>query len=297
MPDKSRSSRWLLTAWLALALAMSANASFIYVIGPDQNFVPNQLYLCSADCSNSLGLLGDGVTYGFNGGLAQNGFGLNLYAIANDPSGASSLFTMSLSGMNSLVGAPGSLGSGFTGGLAYDGANFFALASDGTGSFGVYQVNVVTGTASPLGVTVGTGFHGFTFNLLDGMFYGIASDDTGESFLYRWHLSGGTLTNFTQVAGLGPGFGGLSYDIGRNSLWTIGNVSNAVSVLSEYSLTGAPLSSTALGDGYSEVAAVLPAIEGHESPEPATAVLTVAALAVLGCSKIRGNAVTQKERQ
>jgi hypothetical protein len=254
-----RSLPALVLGALFLAAVSPAHASITaYVISGDPNnsFVPDQL--SSLDFSNqvvtNIATLGDG-SLGFNGGFTTGPSGV-LYAIANDFSGASSLYSVQRNGTIALIGAQGGLGLGFLGGLTWDPAksNFYAAALDPFGNTTLYSITT-GGTATALVQTLPAGFSGVAYDSANSLFYGIATDNTGLSTLYDFSPG----SSSTSLATLGFGFGALSYDSINNVLWAVSPVNNAGSQLYRISPAGVesgPLMT--LGDGYVEFASAVP---------------------------------------
>ncbi len=267
-----RAGVWVL---LALLPAAAAEGATLYAIGSDPNtFVPDQLTLADtgAQSVTTVATLGDG-SLGFNGGLVFGPGGL-LYAIANDSSGANSLYQVQSNGALSLVGPAGGLGSGFLGGLAFDPLDglFYAAVNDSSGNSSLYSI---TGAGMPtaLGQTLGTGFSGIAFDSANGLFYGIGNDNTGLSTLYQFSTAGPV----TPVSPLGFAFGGLTYDSAADSLWAISPVANSGAQLFQITSAGslsAPL--LTLGDGFFELAAPT-----ASAPEPGNTIAIAVGLLML----------------
>ena len=247
---------------LVSAAVPRAHGATLLAIGSDPStFVPDQLTLANivAQTVTPLATLGDG-SLGFNGGLTF-GPGSGLYAIANDSSGAGSLYLVQLSGTLLLVGSPGGLGFGFYGGLTFDPQDglFYAAVNDPSGNTSLYSVTAA-GVSAPVGQSLGTGFSGLAFDPANGLFYGIGNDNNGLSTLYDFSLFGPV----TAVAPLGFGFGGLTYDAAGDLFWAIAPVSNSGARVFQIATGGAesgPL--LTLGDGFVELAA-----PAASAPEP-----------------------------
>ena len=265
----------------AVAAVSSAQAASFFAIGPDPTtFGPDQLMsvTLAPPAVNTVATLGDG-SLGFNGGLTEGPGGV-LYAIANDSSGAGSLYTAAADGTLTLVGTAGGLGFGFLGGLAYDPANstFYAAVNDSGGNATLYSITS-GGVAASTGIGLGTDFSGLAYDAASSLFYGIGNDNSGFSTLYDFSLAGPV----NSVAGLGFGFGALTYDAANDVLWAIDPVNNAGSQL--FQITGggsvsAPL--LALGDGFSELA-VVSGSTGTQTPEPSTPAAIGGGLVLLSC--------------
>jgi hypothetical protein len=263
----------------AAAVVPHAGAATFFAISADLNtFVPNQLSSVTSapQAVVPAATLGDG-SLGFNGGLTT-GPGGALYGIANDSTGAGSLYSIQSDGTLSLVGAAGGLGFGFLGGLAFNPGNstFYAAVND---TLGNTTLNSITTGGSPtaLGVSLGTGFSGLAFDTANSLFYGIGNDNTGFSTLFSFTEAGPVNT----VGGLGFGFGALTYDAAGDVLWAIGPVNNSGSQLFQVSPAGA-LSAPffTLGDGFVELAVTQAPAVG--SPEPGVTAMTGAGLIGLG---------------
>ena len=269
----------LVVVALTAAAMPQANAATFFAIGADLNtFVPNQLssVTSSPQAVTPLATLGDG-SLGFNGGLTT-GPGGTLYGIANDSTGAGSLYTIQSNGTLSLVGAAGGLGFGFLGGLAFNPgvSNFYAAVNDPLGNTTLDSITT-GGTPTALGVSLGTGFSGLAFDTANGLFYGIGNDNTGFSTLFSFTQAGPVNT----VGGLGFGFGALTYDAASDVFWAIGPVNNAGSQLFQISPAGAlsaPLFT--LGDGFVELAVTQ--APAPASPEPEVIAMTGSGLIGLG---------------
>lgn len=253
--------------------------SFLSISGdPNNNYVPDQFSSVTYPSGSvtTIATLGDG-SLGFNGGLTV-GSGGTLYAIANDSSGNSSLYTVQTSGSTALVGSAGGLGSGFLGGLAWDSVNstLYAASLDALGNTTLYSITIA-GVATSTGLALGTGFSGLTFDSTNGLFYGIGNDNTGFSTLYDFSLGGPV----TSVVGLGFGYGALTYDAANDVFWAIDPVNNAGSQLFQISSAGVvsgPLFT--LGDGFVELA--VGSGTGAGVPEPSAAVTLGAGLILIG---------------
>src|SRR5262249_49931436 len=135
----------------------------------------------------------------------------SFYAVRNPADGQSTLnrFDPSAGAFRSVL----DLGTGFTGGLAYDqfDGTFYAIADDGTGPT-LFQIalgtRTVTPTTSLASVTTGT-FAGLMFDPFDGNLYATAIDRDGISTLYRISPTGGFAV--ASLFTLGTGFtGGLA---------------------------------------------------------------------------------------
>jgi hypothetical protein len=256
-----------MAALIALLAASSpGNAStLLWTISGDPNdsYVPDILstVVPGVQPVTEVARLGDGSVYAFNGGLT---FGSGaLYGIANDSSGASSLFQIQPTALT-LIGSAGGLGSGFFGGLTWDSQNstFYAAVLDDQGNTTLDSISG-GGVATALGKSLGTGYSGLAFDSTNNLFYGIGNDGSGASTLYDFSIDGAV--NF--VAGLGFGFGGLTYDAANDVFWAIDPVNNEGSELLRITPAGVetiPL--LMLGDGFVELAAAPAA-----APEPGTA--------------------------
>jgi hypothetical protein len=262
-------------AW-AVVVVSQAHATSLFAIGADPNtFVPDQLasVKTSPPGVTTVATLGDG-SLAFNGGLTVGPGGL-LYGIANDSTGAGSLYKIQSGGALSLVGAAGGLGFGFLGGLAYNpGTNTFYAAINDSGGNSTLDSITTSGTAASLGLNLGTGFSGLAYDKANGLFYGIGNDFTGFSTLYDFGLGGPVNT----VGGLGFGFGGLTYEAANGVFWAIAPVNNAGSQLFQLSPAGT-LSSPffTLGDGFVELS-----VAPVAAPEPAVSATVGAGLLLLG---------------
>jgi hypothetical protein len=263
----------------ALFLPLVHATSFVSISGdPNNSFVPDQLssVTYAPGSATTVATLGDG-SLGFDGGLTVGSGGV-LYAIANDSSGASSLYTVQSNGTTTLVGSSGGLGSGFLGGLAWDSANstLYAAVLDPFGNTTLDSISG-SGVATSTGLTLGTGFSGLAYDSANGLFFGIGNDNTGFSTLYDFSLGGPV----NAAGALGFGYGALTYDAANDVFWAIDPVNNAGSNLIQISPAGAasaPLFT--LGDGFVELAIAQAPFTG--TPEPAGAVMLGAGLILIG---------------
>ena len=129
----------------------------------------NQLYGIRADSSGvadlvvfdllaqtvtSVGV--NGLPVGLLGGLAGGPSAGKLYSLHNDGFGASTLYEIDLAAKTAIPMAI-SLGSGFTGGLAFDGSLFYALASDVNAGSTLYSFGL-SDPAPTVRFAVGTGY-------------------------------------------------------------------------------------------------------------------------------------------
>jgi hypothetical protein len=267
--------RYLATALFALAFISQIKASVLYAVGPDVNFTPDQLarVVTSPASVTGVGGMGDG-SLAFNGGLTF-GFGGKLYGIANDSTGASSLYSIDpTNGAITLVGSAGGLGFGFLGGLAWDSANstFYAADLDALGNTTLFSITTA-GVAASTGKSLGTGYSGLAYDSANNTFYGIGDDSLGNSTLYDFTLLG----SVNSVASLGSGWGGLTYDPALNVFWAISPVSNVSSQLFQITPGGAESSAfLTLGDGYVELAVA------QGTPEPSSELLIGTGLIMAG---------------
>lgn len=269
-----------LLALAAMALVPAWGSAALLTIGPDDGFVPRvltQLPTSAPISGTALSTLGDG-SVGFNGGLASDGSGL--FAIGNDSSGASSLYSMTAGG-GSMTPVGSGLGSGFYGGLAYratgSGGDLFAIASDSSAASTLYKVT--GGSATAVGSGLGFGFYGgLTYNADDGLLYAIAGDTFG---VQRVLMSIDAVTGVATTAfNLGDGTigfnGGLAYDADADRFFVIGNDSLANSSLYSFTLSG-PGSVSAIGSsfgqGFLNASLVLLPDGGTPVPEPSTLML------------------------
>jgi hypothetical protein len=268
----------MVVAWVAAAVPLAHAGSFVAISGdPNNSFVPDQFssVTLSPQAVTTVATLGDG-SLGFNGGLTT-GPGGTLYAIANDSTGAGSLYSIQSNGTVSLVGSAGGLGFGFLGGLTYNPGTsaFYAAVQDSLGNDTLESIST-GGVATATGLALGTGFSGLAYDTGDGMFFGIGTDGTGFSTLYDFSLSGPVMA----VGGLGFGFGALTYDATNNVFWAISPVNNAASQLFQISPAGvvsAPFFT--LGDGFVELAVAQ--VSTAATPEPATTITLGAGLILM----------------
>jgi hypothetical protein len=230
-----------LTKWVALAalvLAPAWGSAALLTIGPDSSFVPRkltQLPTSAPVAGTALATLGDG-SVGFNGGLAHDGSGL--FAIGNDSSGASTLYSMTTAGGSLTAVGPGLLGLGFYGGLAYrSGGGLYAIASDSLAASTLYQVT--GGSATAVGSGLGDGFYGgLTWNADDSQLYAIAGDSLGVQWsLVAIDADTGAATLLFALGDGSIGFnGGLAYDAAADRFFVIGSDSLANSSLYSFTL-------------------------------------------------------------
>lgn len=149
--------------------------------------------------------LGEGVV-GMTHRSSVDGF----YAVSTSSTGESTLLLVTPTGSAGVVGAPGSLGIGFIGGLAFGSSTdlLYGIAAD---LFGVPRVlnaiDLDAGTATAL-FELGDGSLAFNGGLayddVAGEFRVIGSDFTGASSLYSFDLSGAT--SLAALGGIGPGY-------------------------------------------------------------------------------------------
>jgi hypothetical protein len=146
------------------------------------------------------------------GGLALDLADRLLYAVTSTDAGLSTLDRFDPSAGTFLPVLR--LGTGFTGGLAYDANNgdFYAIADDGSNS-ALYQIDLGAGAVTPvanLGPESAAFFAGLTFEPADGKLYAAGSDGHGSSTLYR--ITPGGAFAVTPLFVLGTGFtGGLAF--------------------------------------------------------------------------------------
>lgn len=268
-----------LTKWVALAalvLAPAWGSAALLTIGPDSSFVPReltQLPTSAPVAGTALATLGDG-SVGFNGGLAHDGSGL--FAIGNDSSGASTLYSMTTAGGSlTAVGSPGLLGSGFYGGLAYrSGGGLYAIASDSSGKSTLYDVT--GGRATAVGSGLGDGFYGgLTWNADKGQLYAIAGDTFGvPRSLVAIDAGTGAATPLFALGDGSIGFnGGLAYDAAADRFFVIGNDSAVSSTLYSFTLDGAGILTAidaSFGQGFLNASLVLLPDGDQPVPEPPT---------------------------
>ena len=269
-----------LTKWVALAalvLAPAWGSAALLTIGPDSSFVPReltQLPTSAPVAGTALATLGDG-SVGFNGGLAHDGSGL--FAIGNDSSGASTLYSMTTAGGSlTAVGSPGLLGSGFYGGLAYrSGGGLYAIASDSSGKSTLYDVT--GGSATAVGSGLGDGFYGgLTWNADKGQLYAIAGDSLGVPWLVAIDADAdaGAATPLFALGDGSIGFnGGLAYDAAADRFFVIGSDSLANSSLYSFTLAGlvsVTQIGSSFGQGFLNASLVLLPDGDQPVPEPPT---------------------------
>jgi hypothetical protein len=179
-------------AWAAVVIPQAHATSFFTISGdPNNSFVPDRFSFVtlSPQSVTYVATLGDG-SLGFNGGLTT-GPGGTLYGIANDSTGAGSLYSIQSDGTLSPIGAADGLGFGFLGGLAYNPGNwtFYAPVEDSLGNSTLDSITA-GGAATVAGLTLGTGFSGLAYDTANGLFFGIGNDFTGFSTLYEFSLAG-----------------------------------------------------------------------------------------------------------
>jgi hypothetical protein len=150
------------------------------------------------------------------------------------------------------VGAPLALGTGatgFAGGLAWNGAGFYGLESDGLGSTNL--VSITTGGSITSLFPVGAfGYGGLSF--LGPELYGIRTGSLGDPELVQFDLVNQTL-NLVTVTGLPQGqYGGLSNGPAANRLYTLHNDGFGASSLYEIDLAlgTAAVQPITLGSGF-----------------------------------------------
>jgi hypothetical protein len=253
------------TLTILTAVIPSAHAStmLLTISGDPNNFFVPEL-LSSVDVAATTVTNGPalgGGSLGFNGGLTT-GPGGALYGIANDSTGAGSLYTIQLAGSISLVGSVDGLGFGYLGGLAFDAANstFYAAVNDQLGNTTLSSITTA-GLSTPLGQNIGVGFSGLAYDSSNGLFFGISNDINGLSQLWDFTLGGSP----NLVASLGYGYGALTYDPTNDVFWAISPVNNASSELIEITASGIQTNQFVLGDGFVEMAV---AQSSATTPEP-----------------------------
>ncbi len=261
-----------LVAITALALAPAWASAELLTIGPDDpnSFFPvpralTQLPTSAPVSATPVATLGDG-SIGFNGGLAYDGSGL--YAIGNDWSGASTLYSMTTTGAS--LTSVGALGSGFYGGLAHRSGALYAIGSDGFGASTLYQVT--GGSATAVGSGVGFGFYGgLTYNADDDLLYAIAGDSSSvQRALYKVDVTSGAPTFLFNLGDGSIGFdGGLAYDDSADLFYAIGSDSFANSGLYSFTLAGNG-AVTAIGSSFGQgfVNRSLAMLPGDVTPVP-----------------------------
>jgi hypothetical protein len=290
-----------------------AAATALFTIGPDD---PNALFpvpreltaLSTAGVASPVAALSDG-SLAFNGGLAfRPATGPDadrLYAIANDSSGQSTLYRLDLNGAN--LTSVLSLGSGFTGGLAYDpgGDALYAIQTDlsflAPPSSSLYRIDLgVSPTLNPLGplsgIYGGGAGGGLTFDGNDGMLYAIAWD----AFGIPRTLSeiDPTPASDTPVFDLGAGdlafSGGIAYDAVGDSFYAIANDFLANSTLTTFALpdagaytpVGPSFGQGFLNTGLALAPNVVPP-PPRPAPEPPGLALMLLGMAALGVGRLR----------
>lgn len=185
-------------------LAYSAGTSRFFAIGND-GFGSSSLVSFSAAAPGVFSLNQSLAVGGFTGGLALNGS--TLYAVSTDPSGASALYSMDLSGGNlNLVGA---LSGALYTGLAYDpdDGHLYGIAAD---AFGVgrslRRISLAGGVTDDEVFQLGDGSAAFNGGLAyddqSDLFQVIANDMLANSSLMAFDLSGAA-----SLSALGASFG------------------------------------------------------------------------------------------
>jgi hypothetical protein len=179
------------------------------------------------------------------GGLTVDTTNGVLYAISNTDAGVSTLnaFDPASRTFQPVL----RLGTGFTGGLAYDAndGNFYAIADDGASS-SLYQINLGAGTVAAvadLGPLSQAFFAGLTFDPFDGHLYAAGNDSDGASTLYQ--ITPGGALPVVPLFSLGTGFtGGLAVATGafagalRGEIVGIAGDGSGSAVLNTISLSG-----------------------------------------------------------
>jgi hypothetical protein len=289
----------LIASAAAVAVPVAARADALFTIGPDAGFVPrvlNQLPATAPVGAAPLATLGDG-SIGFNGGLAYHTGSALLYAIGNDFSGGSTLYSMTtLGGSLASVAA---LGAGFNGGLAYNPAdgNFYAVANDMFAASFLYKVTAA-GVATALGTgPLGFGFYGgLTYDADNGNLYAIAGDLLGVMrSVVEIDIATVTATPLFELGDGSLSFnGGLAYDDAANLFYVAGNDFLANSALFSFTLGGggadlAPIG-TSFGQGFLNIGlALAPEVTPPSVSEPPMLSL-IALVALLGLVTMRLNA-------
>jgi len=290
----------------AIALATS-----LFAIGPDNpnaTFpVPRELTaLSTSGAAAPVAALSDG-SLAFNGGLAfRPATGLDpdrLYGIANDSIGQSTLYSLSLNGTNLTPVL--SLGSGFTGGLAYD-PGTDALYAIQTGlsflsppSSSLYRIDLggsvsMTALGGLGGIYGGGAGGGLTYDANDGMLYGIAWDALGtpRSLNTIDPASGSETPLFDLGTGNLAFNGGIAYETTGDFFYGIANDFLANSTLMTFSLAGAGTyapSGPSFGQGFLNTGlALAPDLQPPQPmPEPPLIALMLLGIAALGVARLR----------
>lgn len=224
----------------------------LYTIGADDpgSLFPVPRALTPLSTAGTVGAgtnLGDG-SIGFNGGLAFRPGATPvddlLFTVGNDSSLASSLYSVGTdgAGLTPVLG----LGSGFTGGLAWHGAEqaFYTIASDLFGASALYRIPTAGGISGVDFVgDLGFGFiGGLTFNEDNGKLYAISTDLLGVPRVLSAITLGPTLSVDTVFTFAGSGFavnGGLAYEASSDLFYAIRNDSGFNSTLGTFTLASA----------------------------------------------------------
>lgn len=247
--------------------------------------------------------VGDGNT-GFNGGLV----GVNnlLYGVGNDSSNFATLYSfqtngLGLSSISSDFNTTGAAtGFVFQNGLTAIGNTFYAIGANLTGG-ALFKIGAGSATEiQSLNTFTGT-YAGLAWDAAQAQFYaiiaGATSIDFNGDFLVRFTLGGpvqivanlATLDGApggTHLGGLYDAGGGILYDIYTNSATFTGeleqiNVNGSPSVATLYD-TQVPLAQNA---GIAAIATV---------PEPDTAAMGIAGLAMLSLSRVLRRAANRR---
>jgi hypothetical protein len=287
-----RSIGWGVVVALFFSSAATAGV-LLYSVGPDGYSIPDRLFsFSSSDNTHETWVwdLGNG-SLGFNGGLTYRAANGSLYAVANDYLGNGELVNFGLDGRGLTSILALTSGVGWYGGLSAGPADnvFYAIGTAwDTGVPAIYQINPASSAVNRL-FNVGDGALGFngglTYDSKDGLFYAIAADGSGASFLYSIDTGTSSVTPITAVT-LGTGYtGGIAYDA-NDVFFAIQNDSDGYSSLQKITLGTDPSVSNVYGFswpdnwGYWNAGLTFGPENGPQPiPEPATGLLVGLTLA------------------
>jgi len=285
-------------AVIALFFFRSAIAGpLLYSIGPDGYSIPDRLYSFSSSDNTHDTWVWDlgGGSLGINGGLTYRAADGLLYAIANDSLSNGALVDFGLDGGGFTSLLPLTAGVGWYGGLSVGPTdNVFYAIGTASGIPALYRIEPALSNVTWL-FNVGDGSLGFngglTYDSKDGLFYAVAMDGDGNSYLY----SIDTVASHATLIGatLGTGYtGGIAYDAANDDFLAIENDSAGYSSLQQITLGSSPSVSNVYGFivyanwGYWNAGLTFGPEDGTETiPEPATGLL--AGLALMGVGLAR----------
>jgi hypothetical protein len=189
----------------------SATGNFFAIANDGLGNSTLQSFLLAAPSPPSVAATATGV--GFLNGLGYDSSDGNLYAVSNDGAGNGELNRVATNGAVTPTLALSGLTVGlFDGGLTIDSSNglFYFLSDDGSGSSRVFSSielsgGVVTADIFMLGDGTVSFNGGLLYDPASGLFYTIGNDQSGNSSLYSFSLSGASSLS-TVLADFGSGY-------------------------------------------------------------------------------------------